>query len=52
MDFTGSLHDLSLAAGRVQALGEALTLLTGDPSWKEQANDTLRSYLSAEPVDE
>jgi hypothetical protein len=51
-DFTGSLHDLSLAAGRVQALGEALTLLTSDPSWKEQANDTLRSYLSAEPVDE
>jgi hypothetical protein len=52
MDFTGSLHDLSLAAGRVQALGEALTLLTGDPAWQEQANDTLRSYLVAEHLDE
>ena len=52
MDFTGSLHNLSLAAGRVQALGEALTLLTGDPTWKEQANDTLRSYLIAEHLDD
>src|SRR5205807_7285452 len=41
VDFTGRLHDLSLAAGRVQALGEALTLLTGDQSWNVRANDTL-----------
>jgi hypothetical protein len=45
-------RDDVIAAGRVQALGEALALLTGDPSWKEQANETLHSYLSAEPGDE
>ena len=51
VDFTGRLHDLSLAAGRVQALGEALTLLTGDQSWNEQATDLLRSYLTSDSLD-
>jgi hypothetical protein len=52
MDFTGHLHILALAAGRVQALGEALTLLTGDQTWNQRANDTVRSYLTAERMDE
>jgi hypothetical protein len=48
VDFTGHMHDLSLAAGRVQALGEALALLTGDQSWNTRAADVLRSYLSSD----
>jgi hypothetical protein len=46
VDFTGHLHDLSLTAGRVQALGEALTALTGNQSWVDRADEVLRSYLS------
>jgi hypothetical protein len=46
VDFTGHLHDLSLTAGRVQALGEALTALTGNPLWVTRAEEVLRSYLS------
>ena len=48
VDFTGHMHDLSLAAGRVQALGEALALLTGDQSWNKRAADVLRNYLSSD----
>ncbi len=48
VDFTGHMHDLSLAAGRVQALGEALSLLTGDQAWNKRAADVLRSYLSSD----
>lgn len=48
VDFTGHMHDLSLAAGRVQALGEALALLTGDQAWNAQAADVLRAYLSSD----
>jgi len=48
VDFTGKLHELSLAAGRVQAFGEALTLLTGDQAWNERAHDLLRTYLTGD----
>jgi sugar (pentulose or hexulose) kinase len=48
VDFTGHMHDLSLAAGRVQALGEALSLLTGDQNWNKRAADVLRNYLSSD----
>ena len=48
VDFTGHMHELSLAAGRVQALGEALSLLTGDQSWNKRAADVLRNYLSSD----
>ena len=51
VDFTGRLHELALAAGRVQAFGEALTVLTGDQSWNESAADVLRSYLSPDFLD-
>lgn len=51
VDFTGRLHELSLAAGRVQALGEALSLLAGDQTWNEQAADLLRNYLVADNLD-
>lgn len=47
IDFTGHMHNLSLAAGRVQALGEALVLLTGDQSWNQRAAEALRGYLDA-----
>ena len=47
VDFTGRMHDLALAAGRVQALGQALALLTGDQSWNEQAAEVVRSYLGS-----
>ena len=47
IDFTGHMHTLSLTAGRVQALGEALVLLTGDQSWNRRAADELRGYLDA-----
>lgn len=46
VDFTGNMHILALAAGRVQAFGEALVLLTGDPMWKERADNVVRPYLS------
>src|SRR5262249_23470145 len=46
VDFTGHMHNLSLTAGRVQALGEALTALTGNESWVARAEEVLRNYLS------
>ena len=46
-DFTGKLHDLSLTAGRVQGVGEALTLVTGD-----RVEMTLREYLGSSTADE
>lgn len=46
VDFTARLHDLALAAGRVQALGEALALLTGDQTWNDRAEEILRAYLT------
>jgi len=48
VDFTGKLHELSLAAGRVQAFAEALTLLTGDQTWNERAREMLRAYLTSD----
>lgn len=51
LDFTGRMHDLSLAAGRVQALGEALVMLTGDQEWSQRAVETLRGYLDAGTAD-
>jgi len=45
VDFTGHMHDLALAAGRVLAFGEALTLLTSDQSWTERASVVVRPYL-------
>jgi sugar (pentulose or hexulose) kinase len=51
VDFTGHMHDLSLSAGRVQALGEALTLLTGDQSWSRRAAEVLRNYLISDLQD-
>ena len=52
MDFTGKLHDLSLAAGRVQGLGEALYAFTGDAGWRERADAALRTYLGSSIVRE
>jgi hypothetical protein len=52
MDFTGKLHDLSLAAGRVQGLGDALALYTGDAVWGARADATLREYLGASTLPE
>ena len=43
VDFTGHMHELSLSAGRVQALGEALTAMTGDRSWVARADEVLRT---------
>lgn len=52
VDFTGHMHDLALAAGRVQAFGESLTALTGDQSWNQRAAEVVRSYLSSDlPMD-
>lgn len=51
VDFTSRMHDLALAAGRVQAFGEALTLLTGDQSWNARAAETVHSYLSSDLPD-
>lgn len=50
VDFTGSMHEMALAAGRVQAFGEALALLTGDQTWNTRAVDVLRSYLGSSPA--
>jgi hypothetical protein len=47
MDFTGKLHDLSLSAGRVQGLAEALSLITDETTWQERAEATLRAYLGS-----
>jgi hypothetical protein len=43
--FTGSIHELGFTAGRVQALAEALTLLTGSSEWTNQARNLLAEYL-------
>lgn len=51
IDFTGHMHDLSLSAGRVQALGEALVLLTGDQTWNQRAAEALRGYLGGPSMD-
>ena len=51
IDFTGHMHDLSLSAGRVQALGEALVLLTGDQQWNRVAATTLGGYLGGSLTD-
>lgn len=47
VDFTGSLHELGFQAGRVRALGEALTLLTGSSVWTSQAEAVLAEYMQA-----
>ncbi len=47
VDFTGSLHQLGFEAGRVSALGQALTMLTGNPTWTERADDVLAEYMAA-----
>ena len=46
-DFTGSLHELGYNAGRVRALGEALSLMTGSPEWRIQAEEVVAEYLAA-----
>lgn len=51
-DFTGALHILGYTAGRVRALGEALTLLTGDLAWTRHADEVLAEYMQATPVTE
>lgn len=51
-DFAGSLHDLGFNAGRVRALGEALTLLTGSPEWLRQADQVLAEYMQATALPE
>lgn len=51
-DFTGVLHMLALTAGRVRALGEVLTVLTGDPAWVKQADTVLAEYMQATPAAE
>lgn len=47
MDFTGKLHDLSLSAGRVLGLSEALAAFTGSGEWHDRAAAVLREYLGA-----
>lgn len=51
IDFTGRMHELSLTAGRVQALGEALVLLTGDQDWNRRVKEVLRGYLDTSSAD-
>lgn len=51
-DFTGSIHDLGFNAGRVRALSEALTLLTGSPEWRRQGDAVLAEYLQGTPLPE
>lgn len=51
-DFTGSIHDLGFTAGRVRALGEALTLLTGSPEWTRRGDEVLAEYLQGTPLPE
>jgi hypothetical protein len=51
-DFTGALHALGFTAGRVRALGEALTLLTGSPEWIRQADEVLAEYMQATAIPE
>lgn len=51
VDFTGRLHELALAAGRVQALGEALSLLTGDQAWNTRAAEALHAYLGPDSAE-
>lgn len=52
VDFAGSLHELGFDAGRVRALGEALTLLTGSPEWTRRAEEVLAEYLQATALPE
>ncbi|MDB5076622.1 MAG: hypothetical protein JWO42_2801 [Chloroflexi bacterium] len=52
VDFTGSLHALGFEAGRVSALAEALTLLTGSPAWRAQATEVLAEYMAATTLPE
>ncbi len=52
MDFAGSLHELGFNAGRVRALGEALTLLTGSLEWIRQADELLAEYMRATQLPE
>jgi len=47
VDFTGSLHQMGFEAGRVSALGQALTILTGDPAWTARADTVLAEYMAA-----
>lgn len=51
-DFAGSLHELGFVAGRVRALGEALTLLTGSPEWTRQADEVLAEYMQVTTLPE
>jgi hypothetical protein len=51
-DFAGSLHELGFNAGRVRALGEALTLLTGSPEWTRRAEEVLAEYMQATALPE
>ena len=51
-DFAGSLHELGFNAGRVRALGEALTLITGELAWTRQAEEVLAEYMQATALPE
>ena len=51
-DFTGALHLLGYAAGRVRTLGEVLTLLTGDMAWTQQADEVLAEYMQSSPLND
>ena len=42
----------SFTAGRVRALGEALTLLTGSPEWTRRGDEVLAEYLQGTPLPE
>ena len=50
--FTGAIHEVGFAAGRVHALGEALTLLSGSPEWSRQAEEVLAEYMSGTTLPE
>jgi hypothetical protein len=52
VDFTGSLHELGFGAGRVSALGQALTVITGNTGWTAQADAVLAEYLAATSLPE
>lgn len=51
-DFAGSLHELGFHAGQVQALGAALTAITGAQEWTLRADEVLAEYLRATPLPE
>jgi hypothetical protein len=47
VDFTGSIHQLGFDAGRVSALGQVLSIMTGNPAWTARADEVLAEYMAA-----